>query len=82
MEISTNQNSIKLDDGTVVQFYPVKGRLKKTHCKHCFLLCYPGVDCTRLNVPCRDWERMDRKNGVFSIREMPNKNIQLWMQKN
>jgi hypothetical protein len=72
MEISTDQNSIKLNDGTVVRFYPIKGRVKKSHCTKCFLLRYPGANC--IDPPCRSWQRNDRKNGVFSIRELPKLN--------
>jgi hypothetical protein len=69
MEISKDQNSIKLDDGTVVQFYPVKGEAKKNHCAHCLLFRYPGANC--IDPPCCAWQRKDGRNGVFSIREMP-----------
>jgi hypothetical protein len=68
MEISADQNTIKID-GLTVKFYPTKRELKKLHCLKCFLLNHPGVDC--LNIPCREWDRSDRKNGVFSIREIP-----------
>jgi hypothetical protein len=69
MEISGDQNNIRLDDGTVVQFYPVRGRIKKTHCARCLLFRYPGANC--IDPPCAAWQRSDKQNGVFSIREMP-----------
>jgi hypothetical protein len=55
--------------GLTVKFYPVS-RVKRTHCLPCFLMRYLGVDCTK--IPCKNFERKDKKDGVFSIRELPN----------
>ncbi|MDR1343352.1 MAG: hypothetical protein LBK18_08895 [Prevotellaceae bacterium] len=67
MEILQDQNTVRLG-GLTVKFYPVN-RVKRTHCLPCFLMRYPGVDCTK--IPCRSFEREDKKDGVFSIRELP-----------
>jgi hypothetical protein len=74
MKIANDQNSICFEEqGLTVKFFPVLGKVKKNHCTRCLLLRYPGIDCTALGVPCRAWERKDKKDGVFSIREMPVK---------
>jgi hypothetical protein len=33
-----------------------------------------AMACIDANIPCRNYERNDGKNGVFSIREMPETN--------
>jgi hypothetical protein len=68
MKIASDQNSIEFGNLTV-KFFPIK-KVKRTCCLHCLLYRYPGIDCTA--VPCRAEQRKDKKNGVFSIRELPS----------
>ena len=69
ISISDDQNQVTINDSTF-DFSPVK-KVKKNHCRWCWLL--RGVDDLNCEetIPCRSWERKDKKDGVFSIREMP-----------
>ena len=72
VQISDDQNQVTIN-GLVLNFYPVK-RVKKTHCCHCFLMRgVPGFRCEDIPIPCRKHERKDKRDGVFSIHEMPKK---------
>jgi len=69
--VSKDQNKVTID-GQSFDFFPVK-TVKKNHCLKCwFLRGIPGFDCTD-KIPCRSFERTDKKNGVFSIRQTPDK---------
>jgi hypothetical protein len=71
VQISNDQNKVIIN-GLLLDFVPVK-RIKKTHCCYCWLLLgISGFDCAD-KVPCRSSERRDRKNGYYSIREMPDR---------
>jgi len=71
IQISDNQNQVTIN-GLILDFYPV-ARVKKTHCNHCWILKgVQGFECTG-RIPCRSYERSDKRNGVFSIHEMPKK---------
>ena len=75
LQISSDLNQVIID-GLKLKFYPVK-KVKKTHCNWCWLLKgVPGFDCTNY-IPCRDFERKDKMNGVFSIREMQKESIKI-----
>ena len=70
VQISNDQNRVIIN-GQLFDFYPVK-KVKKTHCCHCFLL--RGIaefECEGMPIPCRSYERKDNRNGVFSIRQVP-----------
>ena len=70
VQVSSDQNRVIINGELLLDFYPVK-RVKKTHCRHCWLLRgVPGFDCMNV-IPCRNFERKDKKNGVFSIRQQP-----------
>lgn len=69
VQISDEQNTVIIN-GEKLDFFPVK-KVKKTHCNHCwFLRGVEGFDC-RGTIPCRGFERKDKRDGVFSIREQP-----------
>jgi hypothetical protein len=71
VQISSDQNRVIIN-GQLLDFYPVK-RVKKNHCCHCWLMRgIAGFDCTGI-IPCRSFERSDKKNGVFSVRQTPKK---------
>ena len=70
IQISIDQNKIIINDRLSLDFFPVN-RVKKTHCNYCWLLRgITGFDCQN-KLPCRSSRRLDKKDGVFSIREMP-----------
>jgi hypothetical protein len=71
VQISNDQNKVVIN-GLSLDFIPVK-RIKRTHCCCCWLCRgIAGFDCMNNNIPCRSSERRDRKNGYYSIRQMPN----------
>jgi hypothetical protein len=71
-EISADENTVVID-GEVLKFFPVN-KIKKTHCKYCWLLRVECFRCYDL-IPCGMYRnRFDKKIGVFSIREMPEIN--------
>jgi hypothetical protein len=61
MEISRDQNTIKLDN-FIVNFNQTKGR--KT-CVECYFRTLPATECIKLDIPCRRYERRDKRNGIF-----------------
>ena len=68
INISEDQNKLTVN-GLTLDFFPVK-KVKNKHCRTCWLLRGVHV-CWCYYVPCMSSERKDKKNGVFSIREMP-----------
>jgi len=70
IRISEDQNTMYANY-LKLNFCPVK-KVKKTHCHHCWLLRgVTGFECDGVTIPCRAENRKDKRNGVFSIRQMP-----------
>lgn len=56
-----------------VKFFPSKDNSFKNTCQKCILYDNAAGRCTESNnAHCADYERADRREGYFSIHEMPN----------
>lgn len=61
VKVNDEQNHISFYELDVV--FTAVEKMETNHCHRCILFKKPGLDCSR--IPCRHWERRDRKDGFF-----------------
>lgn len=73
--MSADENHFTSTLWGVLTFFPASSNKWKDTCRHCLLWDNAGCHCSEPpgSARCADYERTDRREGYFSIQQMPIK---------